>query len=243
MTTYSIREVFNTLQGEGARAGARSVFVRFSGCNLWDGNPDHRDKGKGACARWCDTDFFQGMKMTAEQLLAKMDEQWPAAEGTPRWCVLTGGEPLLQLDSALVCLLRDEGWRIAVETNGSMPFKELDVVDVVSHLTVSPKRGAPLVLKYADELKVVLPGDEAQPWTDSELHALADQLAPMDLFVQPQDPIDSRHVQVSFLHGDKYRMDVGQAQYAANVERCIAFVKRNPHWRLGLQQHKMVNLP
>jgi organic radical activating enzyme len=238
MKMYGIKEIFDTLQGEGTRAGARSVFVRFAGCNLWSGDPAHRQIGRGACARWCDTDFAHGEGMTADQILKKMGELWPG-DGE-RWCVLTGGEPLLQLDSDLVVALRNEKWQIAIETNGTIlpkfPLNE------VSHVALSPKRSDMLiVLEFCDELKVVLPGDDESPWTDAELLVLADRLRALDLFVQPQDPIDHRKVQVSYLHGEDTSM-YGK-QYRENLKRCIDFVKAHPDWRLGLQTHKFANLP
>ncbi len=238
MKTYAVKDIFDTLQGEGARAGARSVFVRFAGCNLWDGRPEHRHLGHGACARWCDTSFVGGDLLTSQQILDRMGQAWPLGE--TRWCVLTGGEPLLQVDADLCRALRDNGWRIAVETNGSVPLKP-GVEPLVSHLAVSPKRGAEVVLAYCDELKAVLPGDAAEPWTHEELHALANRLSPLDCFVQPQDPIDPAHVQVSLLLSNGLVPDA--ARYSDNLKACMALIKEHPYWRLGVQLHKMVGLP
>lgn len=239
--TYMIKEVFNTIQGEGARAGSRSVFVRFVACNLWDGNPLHRHLGKGACSKWCDTDFAKGDPMTGEQLLAEMNRLWPKA-AEPRWVVFSGGEPLLQVDKDLCDLVMADGWRIAVETNGSVQPKA-DVFDLISHLTVSPKRGAPLVLNYADELKVVLPGSADEPWSDAELEKMAKHLNPVELFVQPQDPIDTEKVNASHLSQALESDPRAALHYMANEKRCVEFVMRNPIWRVSLQTHKFLRVP
>jgi organic radical activating enzyme len=241
---YSIKDVFLTVQGEGSRAGEQSVFVRFSGCNLWDGIPEHRHLGKGACARWCDTDFAHGQQTELKKLLHVMDALWPKPlSGGMRWCVLTGGEPLLQVESVLLLRLRDAGWRIAIETNGSVvPKFEMEQVDL---LTCSPKRGSTVVLPFCDELKVVLPGDAESAWTDAELLELADRLtAPAGCFVNPQDPIDPSKVQSTFLHpapGALPGPTQGEA-FKANVQRCLEFVRANPEWRVGVQMHKYLQV-
>lgn len=241
MKNYAIKEVFDTLQGEGSRAGGRSVFLRFAGCNLWDGLPENRVHGKGACARWCDTSFAQGEKQTAEQILARLESCWPKRNNDERWVVISGGEPLLQLDEALAQSIKDAGWKIALETNGSVPAKD-GVLYAISLLTVSPKRHGGLVLSRADELKVVLPGDTEKPWTDDELNALDMQLCPSHLYVQPQDPIDSTRVQASYLHNNAESHGLS-AQYQANVDRCLAFVSAHPAWRVSIQTHKLINIP
>lgn len=250
--SYAIKEVFVTLQGEGARAGARSVFVRFAGCNLWDGNPDHRDRGKGACAKWCDTDFAKGKPYTATELLTAMTTAWgsqPSEHNQP-WCVLSGGEPALQVDRLLLDLLHDAGWLVAMETNGSLDPKDAEgpILEHVDWLTVSPKKGAPLVRLRGAELKVVLPGvaPGQDGWTDDELVAMGrDWQDNWDdnprLYIQPQDPIDPSMVQVSHLHGNLGATEVGF--YEANLARCIDFIHKHPEWRLSLQTHKYVNLP
>lgn len=233
--TYTVREVFNTLQGEGARAGARSVFVRFTGCNLWSGFPDKRAQGRGACAAWCDTSFVTGEKYTAVSLEERMTEEWAKGQGE-RWCVITGGEPTLQLDEQLVEHLHAEGWKIAIETNGTNATPALAMCDWV---TASPKRRALFVLTACHELKVVLPGG-AGGWTDDELHALKEQSHPQLAFVQPQDPIDPTRVDTTYLK----RQVLGVKQdYERHVERCVEFVKRNAEWRLSLQTHKTIGIP
>jgi organic radical activating enzyme len=253
-TRYAIKEVFDTLQGEGARTGARSVFVRLAGCNLWDGHPLHREAGAGACARWCDTDFAKGKPMDAAALLKLMDKEW-APQAERRWCVLTGGEPLLQVDDALLWTLRDAGWAVAIETNGTVT--DLPMLTSIDHLCVSPKKGGvlnPLLLRAADELKVVLPG--AVPgeagWSDDELNALAGVTSGL-LFVQPQDPpLDPDVIGLTVLHRNAEEVErrgideettaAGAELYAQNLSRCMRVIERNARWRLSTQVHKTIGL-
>jgi len=240
MKTYVIKEIFDSLQGEGARAGTRAIFVRFAGCNQWSGRAEDRNIGPGACARWCDTNFQGGDRLTADALLARMDDAWP--RGVPRWCVVTGGEPLLQLDAALVDALRDDGWKVAVETNGSIAPPQ-PVLARLNWVTVSPKHGSLFALRDGNELKVVLPGAvPGEPgWTDDELLALEARGTFYYRYVQPQDPVDPETVEGSYLHR-KMPMSSAQVQWEANVARCIAFVRAHAGWRLSLQSHKFVGL-
>jgi 7-carboxy-7-deazaguanine synthase (Cx14CxxC type) len=157
--TYAVKEIFYTLQGEGAHAGRPAVFLRFSGCNLWTGLERDREKGPGGCSRWCDTDFVGGTKFrTAEDLFAAVADHWPRVGGGKPFVVCTGGEPLLQLDAPLVSLFNDAGWDVAVETNGTVdpPPGEL-------WLTVSPKAGSELRVLKGNELKLVFPQVGAEP--------------------------------------------------------------------------------
>jgi len=245
--SYVVKEVFPTLQGEGARAGTKAVFVRFSGCNLWDGHPEHRDRGAGACASWCDSSFADGERVAQDVLLRRMLVAWqkdkPAAG--ERWCVLTGGEPMLQVDRGLVSALRDEGWLVAVETNGSV---DAEALELMRWVTVSPKRGAPWRVKRGSELKVVLPGaaQHHDPgWTDEDLVGMAEGSAFEHYFVQPQDPVDRGLVQVSHLAGNLREdlRDSGHLAYRLHLERCVDFVASHPRWRLSTQLHKHVGLP
>lgn len=152
--TYAVKEIFYTLQGEGANAGRPAVFCRFAGCNLWSGREQDRDT---AVCRFCDTDFvgtdgtLGGKFRTAEALAALVAAQWPATTGQ-RFCVLTGGEPLLQVDAELLQALHDQGFEIAVETNGTVAAPA-----GIDWLCVSPKAGSVLVVRAGDELKVVVP--------------------------------------------------------------------------------------
>ncbi|MCG2584742.1 7-carboxy-7-deazaguanine synthase [Massilia sp. TS11] len=153
--TYSVKEIFYTLQGEGAQAGRPAVFCRFSGCNLWTGR--EQDRASAVC-QFCDTDFVGtdgeggGKFSTPEALAAAVDAHWPAAFQHRKYVVCTGGEPLLQLDAALIAALHARGFEIAIETNGSLP-----VPAGVDWVCVSPKMGAPLVVERGNELKVVIP--------------------------------------------------------------------------------------
>ena len=175
---YSVKEIFPTLQGEGANAGTPAVFLRFAGCNLWSGREQHRAT---AICRFCDTEFVgvdgaNGGKFGDAALLAGAVEAiWPAEAATGRFVVCTGGEPLLQLDSPLLEALHAKGFRVAIETNGT-----LAVPDGVDWTCVSPKADAALVQKSGDELKLVYP----QPGAEPERYA---DLAFEHFFLQPMD--------------------------------------------------------
>ena len=155
--TYAVKEVFYTLQGEGCHAGRPAVFCRFAGCNLWSGR--EADRADAVC-RFCDTEFVGtdgtgGGKFTiAESLASHVAAHWPAGVAGSRFVVLTGGEPLLQVDAALIDALHAQRFEIAVETNGSVPAPP-----GIDWLCVSPKAGAPLLQRSGQELKVVVPQD------------------------------------------------------------------------------------
>jgi 7-carboxy-7-deazaguanine synthase (Cx14CxxC type) len=160
--TYSVKEIYYTLQGEGAQSGRSAVFLRFAGCNLWSGR--ERDRERAVC-RFCDTDFVGtdgpggGKFESAEGLASAVSEHWHGAAGfgTP-YVVCTGGEPLLQLDAPAIEAMQAVGFEVAVETNGTQPLpKGLDWV------CVSPKADAPVVVAGGDELKLVYPQEKAQP--------------------------------------------------------------------------------
>lgn len=165
--SYSVKEVFYTLQGEGSHAGRPAVFCRFAGCNLWSGR--EQDRASAVC-RFCDTEFIGtdgtgGGKFTgAEALALHVAAHWPAGAVGQGFVVLTGGEPLLQVDAALIDALHVHGFEIAVETNGT-----ISAPVGIDWLCVSPKGGAPLLQRSGQELKVVVP----QPELDlAELGAL-----------------------------------------------------------------------
>jgi len=176
--TYSVKEIFYTLQGEGANAGRPAVFLRFAGCNLWSGR--EQDRARAVCG-FCDTEFAGtdgaggGRFASAAALCAAVAAAWPAPHAAQRFVVCTGGEPLLQLDAALVAALRQQGFALAVETNGTCvpPAGEF-------WLTVSPKAGAPLKIRQGDELKLVYPQSGAEPEHYERLEFRHFFLQPMD---------------------------------------------------------------
>ena len=181
MSGYALKEMFLTLQGEGLQAGMRAVFVRFAGCNLWSGRESDREE---ADCTFCDTDFVGtsgdngGRYPDADAVADKADElwnRWIEEPGGTKLVVLTGGEPMLQVDAPLVAALKDRGFRLAIETNGTLP-----VADGIDWICVSPKAGNELKQRSGNELKLVWP----QPGLDFKaLEALAFD----NLLVQPMD--------------------------------------------------------
>lgn len=164
--SYQVKEIFYTLQGEGAQAGRPAVFCRFTGCNLWSGR--EQDRSSAVC-QFCDTDFvgtdgtLGGKFSTAEALANQIQAQWPASDTAHRFVVMTGGEPLLQIDDALIAALHARGFQIAVETNGTLVAPA-----GIDWICVSPKAGAAWLQREGHELKVVWP----QPLLDlAELEA------------------------------------------------------------------------
>lgn len=178
IVTYSIKEIFYTLQGEGAHAGRPAVFCRFAGCNLWTGRESDR---AGAVCQFCDTDFVgtdgeRGGKFATPDALADViDGLWPATHAPSKYVVFTGGEPLLQLDTALIDAMHARGFTIAIETNGTLPVPE-----GVDWICVSPKMGSKLVVGKGNEIKVVI------PQKDQDLAAY-EGLDFENFFVQPMD--------------------------------------------------------
>jgi 7-carboxy-7-deazaguanine synthase len=215
--TYTVKEIFYTLQGEGAQAGRASVFCRFSGCNLWSGREEDRSR---AVCQFCDTDFVgtgpDGGKFgSARELADAIDRCWGGLSrhsdrgpGREKYVVCTGGEPLLQLDDALIDALHDRGFDVAVETNGTRPAPAS-----LDWICVSPKAGAPFVQTTGSELKLVYPQDNAPP----------EKFAALDFrhfFLQPMDGPDIER----------------------NTEDAIEYCLRHPQWRLSIQTHKLVGI-
>ena len=211
--TYSVKEIYYTLQGEGAHTGRPAVFLRFAGCNLWSGREEHR--GSAVC-RFCDTEFVGvdgpngGKFVSADVLVQAVERQWPGSERGQRFVVCTGGEPLLQLDGELTSALHRAGFFIAVETNGTVPPPE-----GVDWLCVSPKGNAEVVVEAGDELKLVFPQieQEAQP-------ARFERLAFEHFFLQPLDSPDRE----------------------ANTQAAIRYCLEHPQWRLSVQTHKFLGI-
>ncbi|GAA4412037.1 7-carboxy-7-deazaguanine synthase [Quisquiliibacterium transsilvanicum] len=211
--TYSVKEIFYTLQGEGGNAGRPAVFCRFAGCNLWTGR--EQDRAQAVCT-FCDTDFVGtdgeggGKFTTADALADAVAARWPdlPRRGQPL-VVCTGGEPLLQLDAALVEAFHARGFEIAVETNGTQ-----DAPEGIDWICVSPKAGAPVKLARGQELKLVYPQPAAMP-------ERFESLAFEQFFLQPMDG----------------------PQREANTQAAIAYCLAHPQWRLSLQTHKLLGIP
>jgi 7-carboxy-7-deazaguanine synthase len=225
--SYTVKEIFYTLQGEGAQSGRAAVFCRFSGCNLWSGREEDRSR---AVCQFCDTDFVGtgpdgGRFSGATELADAIDRCWggrggdvvpsgirsssASAHGAGRkYVVCTGGEPLLQLDEELIDALHEIGFEVAVETNGTKPAPSS-----LDWNCVSPKAGAPFVQTSGNELKLVYPQENAPP----------EKFAQLDFehfFLQPMDGPET----------------------ALNTERAIEYCLGHPRWRLSIQTHKLVGL-
>ena len=176
--SYQVKEIFYTLQGEGSHAGRPAVFCRFAGCNLWSGR--EQDRASAVC-RFCDTDFIGtdgtlgGKFKEADALARQIETLWPASDSAHRFVVMTGGEPLLQLDGALIDALHARGFAIAVETNGTIAAPA-----GIDWLCVSPKAGAPWIQRQGHELKVVWP-QPALDWAELQAANFPHRyLQPMD---------------------------------------------------------------
>ncbi|MBL0170094.1 MAG: 7-carboxy-7-deazaguanine synthase [Gemmatimonadaceae bacterium] len=210
--TYTVKECFYTLQGEGMHAGRPAVFCRFAGCNLWTGR--EADRATAVCT-FCDTDFVgvgpDGGKFgTAAALAAFVKTRWPAdapADVRP-FVVCTGGEPLLQLDAAAIDALHAQGFEIAVETNGTQPAPA-----GLDWICVSPKANAPMMLTAGDELKLVFPQEAAQP-------ERFEGLAFTHFLLQPMDG----------------------PELAVNTQAALAYCLAHPRWRLSVQVHKQLGI-
>ena len=210
--TYTVKEIFYTLQGEGANAGRPAVFCRFSGCNLWTGR--EADRATAVCT-FCDTDFVGvgadgGRFHSAAELAEAVRRCWPASgwEGARPMVVCTGGEPLLQLDAAAVDAFHEAGLEVAIETNGTRPAPP-----GIDWTCVSPKAEAALVLDRGDELKLVFPQPDAPPERFAALRFTHFYLQPMD------GPDVERNTRLA-------------------MEYCLA----HPRWRLSLQTHKLLGI-
>lgn len=214
---YAVKEIYYTLQGEGAHTGRAAVFLRFSGCNLWTGLEKDRQKGSGGCAAWCDTNFvgtdgpgggkFPGVGELVEAVLAKW--KTPITPLNPAFVVCTGGEPLLQLDAELLSAFEAKNVEAAVETNGTqqVPRGKLWV-------TVSPKANSPLRISRGNELKLVFPQEGVDP----------QQFAGLEFDHFYLQPLDGPH-----------RVE--------NTRRALEYCLQNPKWQLSLQTHKLIGIP
>jgi 7-carboxy-7-deazaguanine synthase len=212
--TYAVKEIFFTLQGEGANTGRPAVFCRFAGCNLWTGR--EADRADATCT-FCDTDFVGvdgpggGKFASAGDLARAVADAWPAhvSARARKLVVCTGGEPLLQMDADIVHALHANGFEIAIETNGTqIPPEGIDWT------CVSPKVGAPLVLTRGNELKLVYPqpGGEPERYADLDFE---------QFFLQPMDGLDRER----------------------NTQLALAYCLAHPQWRLSIQTHKLLGIP
>jgi 7-carboxy-7-deazaguanine synthase len=215
--TYSVKELFLTLQGEGAHAGRAAVFCRFSGCNLWTGREEDRSS---AICQFCDTDFVGtdgagGGKFESPELLADaINQEWGNGDPHHKYVVFTGGEPLLQLDTPLIMALKAKGFKIGIETNGTIRAPQ-----GIDWVCVSPKSGAELVQVQGDEIKVVIPQ--------------AGHLGQL-----PQLLI--RFEKMSFKHHFLQAMDGPDLE--ANRALAIKICQSRPLWRLSTQTHKLLGI-
>jgi len=212
--TYAVKEIFHTLQGEGANTGRAVVLCRFAGCNLWTGREQDRS---GASCRFCDTDFRGtdgkngGTYRDAAELADRIAATWSrhAGKTAAPFVVCTGGEPLLQLDHNLIAVLHTRGFQVAVETNGTIPaFPGLDWI------CVSPKADAELAVRSGNELKLVYPQAKAPP-------ERFEQLAFDHFFLQPMDGPNLEE----------------------NTRDALIYCMDHPRWRLSLQIHKLLGIP
>ena len=215
---YTVKELFPTLQGEGAHAGRAAVFCRFAGCNLWSGREE--DRATAAC-QFCDTDFVGsngagGGKFETSSLLADtIEEVWNSTSAGPqqRYVVFTGGEPLLQLDTALIDALHAKGFAIAIETNGT-----IKVPKGVDWVCVSPKAGSELIVLQADEMKLVIP--QAGHTAIETLLARFEKMDYRNRFLQAMDGPNLQE----------------------NLALAVRLCQKRPLWRLSVQTHKMIGI-
>lgn len=210
---YQVKEIFYTLQGEGRQTGRPAVFLRFAGCNLWNGRETGRTRGRGGCSRWCDTDFVGispdgGQFPDAEALAFAVAKTWATDLPGRPYVVCTGGEPALQLDQDAVDELHCYGFEVAIETNGTRPLPV-----GVDWICVSPKAGTGLAVTSGHELKLVHPQPGVDP--DDYLH------------------LDFQHFQLQPLDGPDLA-----ANTAAAIDYCLA----HPQWSLSIQTHKLIGV-
>ncbi len=212
--TYSVKEIYYTLQGEGAQTGRPAVFLRFSGCNLWSGREKHRSR---AVCNFCDTEFVGtdgpggGKFATPSELAEAVSDAWPEKNAAHRpYVVCTGGEPLLQLDSSAVAALHGAGFEVGIETNGTLP-----VPHGLDWICVSPKATASVVQNQGNELKLVYPQSEPEVHPDKFLAMKFEHF-----FLQPLDNDDKDD----------------------NTRAAIAYCLKHPVWKLSLQTHKLIGI-
>lgn len=211
---YAVKEMFATLQGEGAHTGRASVFCRFTGCNLWSGREE--DRHKAAC-QFCDTDFIGtdgeggGRFATADALAEALVRCWRSEAGDQagRYVVFTGGEPLLQIDPALIAAVKAADFEIAIESNGT-----INAPEGIDWICVSPKPSSVVTQQTGQELKLVFPQESLPP-------ELFEGWNFEHFWLQPMDGPDR----------------------IANTAKAVAYCLKHPRWRLSLQTHKLIGIP
>ena len=211
---FSVKEIYFTIQGEGARSGRAAIFCRFSGCNLWSGLEHQREK---AVCNFCDTDFNGtdgengGKYCTVEELATVIEGIWiqSTCDDTNRYVVFTGGEPGLQINEELVSSLQAKKFEVAIETNGTVPLP-----DNLDWITVSPKTRTPFVVTKGSELKFVFPQEQLTP----------EEFKTLDF--------EHFYIQPKF-----------DCQYDDNLHDCFEFCLKHPKWKLSLQAHKYIGIP
>lgn len=211
---YTVKEIFATLQGEGAHAGRAAVFCRFTGCNLWSGKENQRDQ---ADCQFCDTDFVGvdgengGRYINAGALATMIAQLWDAesSDTAQRYVVFTGGEPLLQLDAELIEAMHRLSFEIAIESNGT-----INAPENIDWICISPKPGPETKQRSGHELKLVYPQETLEP------HIFSD--------------CDFRHFFLQPMDGPSYEN---------NLKAAISYCRRHPKWRLSLQTHKLIGIP
>lgn len=214
---YSVKEIYLTIQGEGGQTGLPAVFLRFVGCNLWNGLESGRAE---AVCKFCDTDFIGtdgpggGKFKTAVDLATAVAAAWPEGQDS-RWVVCTGGEPLLQMDALLIAALHALDFKIAVESNGTVTAP-----DGIDWLCISPKAGTKLVQTSGHELKLVFPQAENAPEDFTHLDFQRFSLQPRDGIAEGQAGKNGGHLQAA-----------------------LAYTLAHPKWRLSLQTHKLIGIP
>jgi 7-carboxy-7-deazaguanine synthase len=212
MSAYAVKSIFRTTQGEGFHMGRAAVFIRFAGCDAWSGREEDRERDAGrsslGCSRWCDTDFRGGERLTASAIVHHC-----LSFGSVRFAVLTGGEPLLQLDAALIETLKFADFELALETNGAhLPPAGLDWI------AVSPKwADERWRLRAGDELKLIYPNDALNP---GDAYRLAPDFK--HYWLQPKDEPGCT---------------------AENTAAAVAYTQLDPRWRLSIQAHKTWGIP
>lgn len=212
--SYAVKEMFLTLQGEGVQCGRRAVFLRFSGCNLWTGQ--EKDRSSAIC-QFCDTDFVGldgegGGRFADANAIARSAAGIWGESKIRRFIVMTGGEPMLQVDDALIEALHEHGFEIAIESNGTLP-----VPRSIDWICISPKAGSETIQKTGDELKLVWP-QPGSDWLEMQEWDFGHFL------IQPMDARDDDDAS------------------SGNLQSAMEFVQDNPKWRLSLQTHKILGL-